>query len=232
MKNLFFICLCLFLLAGCQTETPTNEDTLEKMNEETEEEAKEEMKEETKEETGDETREPKEEIAVSVIEKYYVLSNYDLTHPSYLSEGISFYHSGKTDYVLGYGHQAHAIGVYHLYTVDEEKNTVSKVREMNEDVHFEDINSIRQFENWEEEMISYMTEHLEPIDVTFFSYNSETAEEELVINDRKVLLYPVSVGDNIHYFKQGQGLWAKYFTGDSVIEFYGEPQWTYRSEIE
>lgn len=57
-------------------------------------------------------------------------------------------------------------------------------------------------------------------------------EEEMVINDINILLYPVSVGDNIHYFKEGQGLWAKYFAGDSVIEFYGEPQLTFRSEIE
>lgn len=217
MKKLFFICLLflfLLLLVGCQSETPTNEEPNEEM----------------KEEIKAESIESKE--AVSAIEKYYVFSNYDLTHSSSLSEGISFYESSNKEYVLGYGHQAHAIGIYQLFTIDEETQAVSKVREINEDFNFEAINTIRQLENWEEEMISYMIEHVETIDEIFFSYNSEKAEEEIVLNDNRLLLYPVSVGDNIHYFKQGQGLWAKYFASDSVIEFFGEPQFTVRSEID
>lgn len=173
-----------------------------------------------------------EQKNITHIEKYQVFKDYELYHSNYLSEGLSFYKSHNPSYVLGYGHQAHAMSVYRLFLVDEEKQTVSIIRMMNEDFNGEAISHLLSLENWEEEMIHYMLENIELTEEMFFFYDENIGEVEVVIEGKTHSLYPVPVDDNIYYFKKDEGLWAKYYAGESTITFYGEPQLAYRKELE
>ncbi|MCL7748280.1 hypothetical protein [Halalkalibacter alkaliphilus] len=163
----------------------------------------------------------------NAIETYRVFNDYQLDHIGYLSEGRTFYHSDEDVYVLGYGHEAHAVTRYELYEINE--GEVSIIRSLTEDSeHFEHIESIISEENWEEEMVKYLLDSVEPQDELFFSYDPTIDEVDVVLEQGSYALYPVTVGEKTLYFKQSEGLWAKEYRDDLTIDMYGEKQFAVR----
>jgi hypothetical protein len=163
----------------------------------------------------------------NAIETYRVFNDYQLDHIGYLSEGRTFYNSDEDVYVLGYGHEAHAVNRYELFEIKEDE--VSIIRSLTEDSeHFENIESIILEENWEEEMVTYLLNSVAPQDELFFSYDPTIDEVEVVLEQGSYTLYPVRIGEKTLYFKQSEGLWAKEYWDDLTIDMYGEKQFAVR----
>ncbi|MFC0472451.1 hypothetical protein ACFFHM_18675 [Halalkalibacter kiskunsagensis] len=166
---------------------------------------------------------------VNPVENYEVFTNYELEHSGYLSEGKTFFHSETTEYILGYGHQAHATTRYQLF--EQKDNKISIIRTVVEDSeHFENIEAIRSHANWEEEMVEYMVDNIQPQEELYFLYDEQVKETEVSFNHSSNMLYPVRAGEKTLYFKQGEGLWMVEYEDDITIEFYGEPQVAIRKQ--
>lgn len=220
MKKLLYAVLFSLLLLGCQADNIEEEIVTEDHGDEVIVE-----EEDIALEDDVEHEEEEKKIEVDAIDKYQVFSNYELDHIGYLSEARTFFHSEEFDYVLGYGHQAHAVNTYELFEVNKEEQSVTIIRFMPEDSpHYEEIESMRELERWEEEMITYMLENVEEQEEVFFKFDKAVEEEEVNIGDNTYALYPVKIGERTHYFKEAEGLWMKLYEDDLTIDLYGEKQ--------
>ncbi len=194
---------------------------------EREEDAVDEKVDEGADENLDEKKQERDEDVVDPLQKYDVFSDYRLYHPSYLSEAREFYRSENTDYVLAYGHQAHAVLRYELFAVKGEQVTL--IRSVVDETDYERIESILHLDNWEEAMIEYLLDEAEPIEETFFTYDEQRSKEEVTVEGQTYMLYPVEITeDKIYYFKEGEGLWVKFYSDQATIDMYGEEQKVYR----
>ncbi len=194
---------------------------------EREEDATDQKRDETGDESSDDQKQDPDEYAVDPLQKYDVFSDYNLYHPSYLSEAREFYQSENTDYVLAYGHQAHAVLRYELFAVKEDEVTI--IRSVVDETDYERIESILHLDNWEEAMIEYLLDEAEPIEETFFTYDEQQSKEEVTVEGQTYMLYPVVIDDEkTFYFKEGEGLWVKFYSDQATIDMYGEEQKVFR----
>lgn len=200
-----------------ETETIEDPETDKEQNEITDIE-----KDEISDQEKDVKKEP-DEATINPLEKYQVFSDYLLDHPGYLSEGRTFYKVENTDYFLAYGHQAHAVNRYELFEVKDTE--VILIRSVVDDQDYERIESIIHLENWQEEMIQYLLEEVEPKNELFFSYDEQQPETVLTIDGENHTLYPIYVTkEKTYFFKKGEGLWVKLFKDEATINMYGEEQ--------
>ncbi|OIJ15509.1 hypothetical protein BKP35_00500 [Anaerobacillus arseniciselenatis] len=194
---------------------------------EREEDATDQKKDETGNEKSDDQKQDPDEYVVNPLQKYDVFSDYNLYHPSYLSEAREFYQSENTDYVLAYGHQAHAVTRYELFAVKEDEVTI--IRSVVDDADYERIESILHLDNWKEAMIEYLLDEAEPIEETFFTYDEQQSKEEVTVEGQTYMLYPVVIDDEkTFYFKEGEGIWVKFYSDQATIDMYGEEQKVFR----
>ena len=194
---------------------------------EREEDATDQKRDETGDESSDDQKQDPDEYAVDPLQKYDVFSDYNLYHPSYLSEAREFYQSENTDYVLAYGHQAHAVLRYELFAVKEDEVTI--IRSVVDETDYERIESILHLDNWEEAMIEYLLDEAEPIEETFFTYDEQQSKEEITVEGQTYMLYPVVIDDEkTFYFKEGEGLWVKFYSDQATIDMYGKEQKVFR----
>ncbi|UCZ54420.1 hypothetical protein LGQ02_06560 [Bacillus shivajii] len=185
---------------------------------------------EEKDENDDVTDEPVGD-SVEPLDKYEVFSNFSLYHPGYLAEARTFYESETTDYVLGYGHHAHAVTMYELFEVKDDEVTI--IRSVVDETDFERIESILHLDNWEEAMIEYLLDEAEPVEELFFTYDEATSETEVTADGETYTVYPVEIENELtYYFKEGEGLWVKIYEDEDTVEMYGEEQKTVRIQDE
>ncbi|MBU9710741.1 hypothetical protein [Evansella tamaricis] len=180
------------------------------------------------EEDNDNNSDQETEETFVPVEKYAVFADYELEHIGPLAESATFLF-GETyeNYVLGYGHQAHAVMKFEVYEVDEENDRVSIIRRINEDSSdYDHIQDIMSRENWADDMISFILETGEPLEETFFVYDASVTETIITMNDQTYAVYPVETGveGKINYFKAGEGLWMKLHADQMTIDFLEEPQ--------
>ncbi|MDQ0257164.1 hypothetical protein J2S74_004622 [Evansella vedderi] len=165
-----------------------------------------------------------EDTTMNPVEKYNVFADFELYHTYGLAEERMFYHSIATGYVLGSGHLGHAVGHFDLFEINEAGDEVTLIRKMNEDTHYDAVQEVRGTDDWEEKIIQYMLESVEAVEELFFKYTEGVEETEISFDGQTFTVYPVEMDGRIHYFKEGEGLWMKYYNDQATIEFHGEAQ--------
>ncbi|MFA9559887.1 hypothetical protein ACERII_21470 [Evansella sp. AB-rgal1] len=157
-----------------------------------------------------------EQFKDSPLEKYAVFTEYDLgSYNDRIAEASAFYMGDDENYVLGFGHQAHAVIRYLLYEVDEETNEVRVIRRI-VDSYQDQTEEFVEAEDWDG-LIDFLLEYGQELDQLYFKYSGDVAEEEIELDGTIHNLYPVEVGENIHYFKEGKGLWMKVYNDEMTI---------------
>ncbi|ADU32333.1 DUF4367 domain-containing protein [Evansella cellulosilytica] len=177
-------------------------------------------------ESGD--REEQPETNIDPLDKYAVFTNYDLEHQSYMSEAKDFYFSEASDYILGFGHQAHAVIQYRLYEVNDDGTKVTAVRSTFDSEHEVAAEQFVAAEDWEG-LITFLLENGEAIEEVFFEYDENRTEETVTVDGETLNLYPVPVNEDLtYYFKEGQGLWMVVNENEAAKELFGENNYALR----
>ncbi|MBU9724347.1 MULTISPECIES: hypothetical protein [Bacillaceae] len=164
------------------------------------------------------------------LEEYAVFTDFELVNEDgshHGAESVSFLYSDSYDYILGFGHQAHAVYKYELFEVDEEERAVTVIRRANEDIddHFRKVREEQGTESMADDLIQYLLDFSDPISDLFFHHSPNEEEVAININGQSVQAYLVYQGDKglNHYFKKGEGLIMKEFYSDATLELFGEP---------
>ncbi len=175
-------------------------------------------------ETGEDEGESSPSAFATSLNLYNPLTDYDMYHEGTgLGEGMNFLFQSE-EFVLAQGHQGQAVSFYRILQINEEAGTIVITHEFMEAT--EEFEAIQKAIDEGDDLQSLLEQYkqLEPNKEQLYFTATEVAEEITLQTGEELTVLPVHIKDTVYYFAEERGLVRIKYTGDSVIELFGEEQ--------